>query len=166
MNNNRKCPKCKNRLVHIIYSIPEEFFIEEEKKQKCFYGGCKYKQVFDNTEMHKKMDMVYHCFNCNLSYDEELKNNIFEKDRHYFLDEFNFLVSDISDDVIKELDEEDKKILLKNDNYIDHHFGFGLYIRNNFIYQNDKIKYKIEADFLSHRIFDEIIKKLKKDYQK
>lgn len=166
MNNNKKCPKCKNRLVHIIYSIPDEFFIEEEQKQKCFYGGCKYKQIFDNTEMNKKMDMVYHCFNCNLSYDKELNNNIFEKDRHYFLDEFKFLVSDISDDVIKELDEEDKKSLLKNDDYIDHHFGFGLYIRNNFIYQNDKIKYKIEADFLSHRICDEIVKKLKKDYQK
>ena len=34
MNNNKKCPKCKNRLVHIIYSIPDEFFIEEEQKQK------------------------------------------------------------------------------------------------------------------------------------
>lgn len=161
-----KCPNCQNKMVPIIYSNPDEFFLEEEQKQNLFYGGCKYKEEFDDNEINEKLNMVYHCFNCNLSYDKKLENHIIEKDRHYFLDELSLIVNDISDDVIKKLNQEEKKSILEHDNYIDHHFGFGLYIRNNFIYNNDKIKYKIEADFLSHRIFDEIVKKLRKDYHK
>ena len=40
------------------------------------------------------------------------------------------------------------------------HFGIGLYIRNNFIYNNPKLKYYFDHDELSERIFNKIIEKL------
>lgn len=45
--------------------------------------------------------------------------------------------------------------MLKDSNYINHHFGFGMYIRNNYIYE--KIDIKVDADDMSSDIFYEIV---------
>lgn len=75
------------------------------------------------------------------------------------LEKYNKYVSDIAKKIIEELSDNDRKELLKDSNYINHHFGFGMYIRNNYIYE--KIDIKIDADEMSADIFYEILKQLK-----
>ncbi len=70
------------------------------------------------------------------------------------------LVDEISDDVIKDLNEEEIKQLKTNPPYS--HFGFGLYIRNNYIYNNPKIDFLVEPDSLSGMIYAKIIEKILK----
>ena len=67
------------------------------------------------------------------------------------------IVDKIANEVIKTLDENDIKKLKEKPPY--DHFGFGLYIRNNFIYNNaDTEDYPASADDLSAEIYERILK--------
>ncbi len=65
-------------------------------------------------------------------------------------------------DIIEQLAEDEKEELLKNPDYIDHHEGFGMWIRNTYIHGKDlPMLFPIMADDLSAIIFEEVISMLK-----
>lgn len=66
----------------------------------------------------------------------------------------------IVDDIINNLTKIEKKKLLHHSNYNDYHFGFGLYIRNHYIYNHFDLN-MIEPDDLSEEIFNRVVEKLK-----
>lgn len=104
--------------------------------------------------------IIYHCYNCDRSYSKNLEKYIIEKQVYYPYKEINDLGNEITNDVIKNLDEEIINDLKTNPEY--NHFGFGLYIRNNYVYNNDKIKYRIEPDDFSKKIYNKILENLSK----
>lgn len=61
------------------------------------------------------------------------------------------------------LSEEEKQYLLDHSDYVEHHFFYGLHLRNTYIYRNEKIKDIgfFDADELSHIIFNKIIDAIK-----
>ena len=61
------------------------------------------------------------------------------------------------------LTDEEKQYLLDHSDYVEHHFFYGLHLRNTYIYGNEKIKDIgfFDADELSHIIFDKIIDAIK-----
>ena len=77
-------------------------------------------------------------------------------DRHKKYSEF---VNRVADEVVTELDENDKKYMRENPDSGKYHFGLGLYIRNKHIYrphQNFDIVFK-EPDDVSDDILKRII---------
>ena len=77
----------------------------------------------------------------------------FEKEQEKFIEE-------TVEACLSELTDEDKKALLDNPDPIDHHFGYGMYIRNTFIHDKE-LKFPVDsADFLSTEIVGQIIGKL------
>ena len=83
-------------------------------------------------------------------------------------------IDEIVETELNRLSDEDKKALLENPDYIDHHFGYGMYIRNEYIHSgkmkdpeqntdpNDPYYPYIHPDNLSEIIFEKIIEKIKK----
>ena len=81
------------------------------------------------------------------------------------------------DKIIKEYDEEEnqladeivskilndmtKKQIRKLKGFGYFHFGNGLYIRNNYIYNNKKIIDKVEPDEFSYLVYVKLVKKMK-----
>ena len=66
------------------------------------------------------------------------------------------------------LGEEDKKIILNNPDYIDYHFGYGMYLRNEYIHSgrvcDDELSethLDLFPDDLSEIIFEKIVKKIR-----
>lgn len=153
-----KCPKCNEQMRAIWYHEPEEIIEKFSKENKIFYRGLDLKKSDRNSEER----IVYHCYNCERSYSRNLKIYIEETQSQYPYYEFenyiNKKIDEIADDVINDLDSDTIDELKKKPEYS--HFGFGLFIRNNYIYNNDKIKYRIEADGFSGRIYDKILEKL------
>ena len=78
------------------------------------------------------------------------------------LDKF---VSDAADDIVLNISSEDKKKLLEQPDYSRHHFGFGMYIRNHYIYSKEggMPLPGFLADSVSHKIFDRVIELLKQE---
>lgn len=70
-------------------------------------------------------------------------------------------VEETANDIIKKLGEDDKKYLLENSDYIPHHFGFGLWIRNTYIHGQELPLEYGDPDDLSGEIFDEVIRILR-----
>ena len=68
------------------------------------------------------------------------------------LERYDNYVKEIADKVINELSKEET-------DYSGKHFGLGLYIRNNYIY--NKIDLNVDADDMSYDIFNKIIEMLK-----
>ena len=80
----------------------------------------------------------------------------FEKEQEKFIEE-------TVEACLTELSDEDKKDLLDNPDPIDHHFGYGMYIRNHYIHDKD-LKFPVDsADYLSAEILERIIRKLQAD---
>ena len=80
----------------------------------------------------------------------------FEKEQEKFIKE-------TVEACLSELTDEDKKALLDNPDPLDHHFGYGMYIRNTFIHDKD-LKFPVDsADYLSAEIVELIIRKLQAD---
>ncbi len=69
-------------------------------------------------------------------------------------------VLDIARQEVKIISEKDKQHYLNHPDYDDHHFGYGMYLRNNYIYGKVKV---LEPDEMSEDIFEMIISLLKKD---
>lgn len=72
------------------------------------------------------------------------------------------------DDIVREIakiefasmDDEDKEYYLNHPDYYEHHFDYGMYLRNKYIH--NKIEGAVIADNMSHHIFDKIIELLRK----
>ncbi|MDD6224324.1 MAG: hypothetical protein PUB18_04915 [bacterium] len=158
MSNIPKCPNCEKQMVIVWYHEPNEIIEEFINEKKCFYRGLDIK----NEDRESPNRIKYHCYNCNRSYSSDLKKHVVEIDSMGFLKkaqkELDNIVNELADRVINDIEESTKEELKSKPEYS--HFGFGLYIRNKFIYGNDKIKYRLEADHLSHLIYDKILEKI------
>ena len=53
----------------------------------------------------------------------------------YFIEDTEVFITKATEDLVRNLSEEDKAALLKNPEYADHHFGLGMYIRNHHIHE-------------------------------
>lgn len=149
------CPNCQKRMVIVWYHEPNKQIEKYVEEKRVFYRGL---ELLDNIDDSNKI--VYHCFNCNKSYSEDLKICIEESEVTYPYEEVENLKSMIADKVIAGLSNKEIDALKESPEYS--HFGFGLYIRNNYIYNNEDIKYKIEPDDFSFDIFEKIIEKITK----
>lgn len=83
---------------------------------------------------------------------EELKESMKRSNEK----KFEFINSTASE-LLKELSEEDKMRLYEHPDYIEHHFGFGMYIRNHYIHGKELEFGVFHADDLSYEIFDALI---------
>lgn len=59
----KKCPKCGERLIEIIYGMPGSDLFEAEERGEVILGGC----------CLSGDDPKYHCKNCNIDYSRDLK---------------------------------------------------------------------------------------------
>lgn len=149
-----QCPNCEKQMVLIWYHEPNEIIEQFVKEKKIFYRGLELK---DSNETPQER-IIYHCYNCNRSYSQNLEKYIEESKVEYPYQELDSLIDELATEIINKIDDKLKEELKKQSKYS--HFGFGLYIRNNFVYNNDKIKYRVEADSFSHKIYDKIMEKL------
>lgn len=148
------CPNCNTQMVNIWYHEPDEMIDRFVKEKKVFWRGLEKKDV-DRDSPER---IIYHCYNCNRSYSKNLNTYIEEKEDQYPYDEINNLIDIIASQVISDLSDENIEFLKKHDEF--EHFGIGLYIRNNYIYNNKNIKYRVEPDEFSHKIYNKIMEKL------
>ncbi len=70
------CPNCGNKMVEIIYGMPDYETGEKAMRGEIYLGGC---VISDH-------DPKYHCNNCRRSYFEDLKEYIEEPNN--FEDDF------------------------------------------------------------------------------
>ena len=61
--NMRKCPRCGEELLEIIYGMPGSELFEASERGEVILGGC---EVFEDGP-------DYHCKKCNLDYSRDLK---------------------------------------------------------------------------------------------
>ena len=69
-------------------------------------------------------------------------------------------VKKTAEDAFSKLSKKDKKALLEHPDPVDHHFGYGMYIRNHYIHGKELPFPVAFADDLSAEIVEEIIKKV------
>ena len=72
-------------------------------------------------------------------------------------------IRDTTEKVIAELTQEDKEFLLAHPDPIEHHFGLGLYIRNQYIHGKDLGFIYAFADDLSGEIVERVIRVLQQE---
>ncbi len=153
-----KCPNCNEQMKTILYREPDEAIEKYSNENKIFYRGLEQK----NSDRDSEERIVFHCYNCDRSYSRNLKIFVEETQNDFPYNEvenyINELIEEIANDIIGDLDYETIDELKKKPEYS--HFGFGLFIRNNYIYNNDKIKYRVEADSFSSKIYDKILEKI------
>lgn len=153
-----KCPKCNEQMKVIWYHEPEDAIEKYSREKKIFYRGLDFK----NSDRDSEDRIVYHCYNCDRSYSRNLKIYVEETQGqypYYKIESYiNNLIDEIANDVINDLDSDTIDKLKKKPEYS--HFDFGLFIRNNYIYNNDKIKYRVEADSFASKVYDKILEKL------
>lgn len=76
------------------------------------------------------------------------------------MDNIDSYIEEISNKINKEISIFKKIFLFITKNSSIHHWGFCLYIRNNYIYNNKELmKMDIDYDELSEKIFKRVIKK-------
>ena len=67
------------------------------------------------------------------------------------------------EDAYSKLTEKDKQTLLEHPDPVDHHFGYGMYIRNHYIHGKE-LSFPVPfADSLSSVIVERIIKKIQEN---
>ena len=59
----KKCPKCGNDLIEIIYGMPDSDLFEAAERGEVVLGGC---EEFDDQP-------EYRCKNCDIDYSRDLK---------------------------------------------------------------------------------------------
>ena len=155
MNKIPKCPNCNIQMRPVWYHDPTNHLEKYIKQFNIYYRGFAYK----NEDIHNPERIIFHCFNCNRSYSKNLKKYVVENNMEEILkeakQEIDRLVNEIAKNIINDLDEAAKTKLKKHPPY--NHFGIGLYIRNNYVYNNKKIKYKVDADDLSSKVYYRIL---------
>ena len=78
-----------------------------------------------------------------------------------------YTIDEIVEIEANRLNEEDKKTILNNPDYTDYHFGYGIYLRNEYIHSgrvcDDELSEThlyLFPDDLSKIIFDRIVKRI------
>lgn len=84
----------------------------------------------------------------------------FSKDFDELYREF---INETAADAVSKLSKKDRKALLEHPDPIDHHFGYGIYIRNHYIHNKELSFLAVSADSLSTEIVAEIIKRVQKE---
>lgn len=74
-------------------------------------------------------------------------------------DYYNRIVREIAEEEVNSMSDEDKEYYLEHSDYNEHHFGYGMYLRNNYIHGKIDV---LSPDDMSGDIFEEIIKLLNK----
>ena len=151
-----KCPNCNNQMVAVWYHVPNELIKKFADSKQIFYKGLEDKEV----DIFSSNRISYHCYYCNRSYSRDLERFIIEESNCKKVMEeaqaiIDKLVCELANDIINDLDNNTIEELKLKPEYS--HFGFGLYIRNKYIYNNKKNKYRIDADHLSSLIYDKIL---------
>ena len=80
-----------------------------------------------------------------------------------FLENEEKYVDEIAAKCLSEMTEEDKQVFREHPNPYEHHFGYGMYIRNQYLYGNELSVPAIIADNLSSRILEKIIDTILKE---
>ena len=75
-------------------------------------------------------------------------------------------VEETSKKVYEELEEEDKRFLCEHPDPFEHHFGLGLYIRNEFIHGKDLHFFYLQPDDLSNEVVEKVIELCQEDNKK
>lgn len=76
------------------------------------------------------------------------------------MDKEEFFIEVISNKVRKEMNLFEKICLFITKNYLFHHWGIGLYIRNNYIYNNKELmNVDIDPDELSQKILKRVVRR-------
>jgi len=65
-----KCPVCSEKLVKIVYGMPDVDLWKKAEQRKVFIGGC----------CVSECSPKYHCYKCRKSFSKDLKTNIDEDD--------------------------------------------------------------------------------------
>lgn len=71
----KRCPNCNNKLLDIVYGMPDYTIGEKAMKGEIFLGGC---MISDN-------DPIYHCNHCRRSYFKNLIDYI-EEENNFEID--------------------------------------------------------------------------------
>ncbi len=66
-------------------------------------------------------------------------------------------VDEVANKCFSELTDEDKQAFREHPNPYEHHFGYGMYIRNNYLYGKELEFPAMIADNMSHQILEKII---------
>ena len=87
-------------------------------------------------------------------------NNIYEET------ELKFVIA-VAEDCIKNMTEEDKHYIRLHPCSVEYHFSYGMYIRNQYIYNQDffNLNFICNPDDLSMKILNMIISKLIPEYK-
>ena len=72
-------------------------------------------------------------------------------------------INETATDAVSKLTKKDRKALLEHPDPIDHHFGYGMYMRNHYIHNKELPFLAVSADNLSTEIVAEIIKRVQKE---
>ena len=80
-----------------------------------------------------------------------------------FLENEEKYVDEIAAKCLSEMTEEDKQVFREHPNPYEHHFGYGMYIRNQYFYGDELSVPAIIADNLSSRILEKIIDTILKE---
>ena len=76
-------------------------------------------------------------------------------------------VNHVANDCLEQLTVEDKIKMKANPDPTLYHFGLGMFLRNNYIYGNKRIKFEIDsADDLSGEIIDRMMSILRSQQKK
>lgn len=67
------------------------------------------------------------------------------------------IIAEYAAECARKLTDEDKENLMLHISYYSHHFGYGLYLRNNYPYEKDTDNGFIDRDYLSQIVYNEII---------
>lgn len=117
------CPKCGAPVYRIQYGMPmmseEEYY--KKYHEHVIYGGC----------CVSEDDPEWACSNCGAEIYNATHIPYSKKNAYAKLDAM--------------LSEQDKEMVTKGDSY-EHHFSLGMWIRNNWIYQQDEEYVKLLSE--------------------
>ena len=78
----------------------------------------------------------------------------------WIIDDYYDHVLDIAKQEVTIMSSEDKEYYLNHPDYNEHHFNYGMYLRNNYIHCKLNV---IDPDKMSREIFETIISLLRKE---
>lgn len=153
------CPECGKNLKYICYDEPDEVFTTLYRTKQVFFG----ENYEEEMCLEEDKRLTYHCFNCNKSYSKDLTRVVDQEYSRNRIENIHIitdhLANEIADLEMEKLDLNDQLYLIKHPKY--NYFGFGEYLRNKYVFPK-KFGFKINADNVAHKAFNELVKRSKK----
>jgi hypothetical protein len=72
-------------------------------------------------------------------------------------------INETAADAVSKLSKKDRKALLEHPDPLEHHFGYGMYIRNHYIRNKELPFLAVSIDRLSTEIVEEIIRRVQEE---